>query len=435
MRLTADVRIPVEISVEARGATSHLMHSEHADAPPYTPPDQPQHWTVGGGASTELQDVAEVCMNQACSGPSSTSTRPAVQWRAKDVDIAVQDCLPYEHAGLDPSLELNGERSVSNPAVSSLRSPPRAQKRDRQDLPIGNPDSRVGSPNTPVEYSDESSLGKGVHAEQPQLHNGRGKDAVGPSASKVLAVIREGDSQGSIDEAVAAFHSDGPKTASDRASSISSAGACDTSEDDSDGPSIPIPRRQKRTRARSIEEATSASTPRPWSSPREVGRTKGGRCLKRLHRRRQIQCDSPPPGFYKAPDTSAASTSSGGTSERWPVQCFFQRKLVGSQEVITIEFPALHLYSSPHKIAAPPSPNGTARAAPVVVGCPGSRRRVRFSEEEEDLLIELKEQRQPRLSWNEIHRHFPSRTVGSLQVHYSKQLNGRSRPKLSAQGH
>ena len=69
---------------------------------------------------------------------------------------------------------------------------------------------------------------------------------------------------------------------------------------------------------------------------------------------------------------------------------------------------------------------------PIVVAAQRGKPRARFSKEEEDLLIELKERRDPKLSWREIQRHFPIRTIGSLQVRYSTQLKGRRISKLGA---
>ena len=121
----------------------------------------------------------------------------------------------------------------------------------------------------------------------------------------------------------------------------------------------------------------------------------------------------------------APPTSSAVTSERWPVQCFFRRKTFGSQDVITIELPAFEMQAPSERETTLSPFNDTISTTPVLVTGRGSRRRARFTREEDDLLVELKEQSARKISWREIERHFPNRTISSLQVHYSTQLKGR----------
>jgi hypothetical protein len=112
--------------------------------------------------------------------------------------------------------------------------------------------------------------------------------------------------------------------------------------------------------------------------------------------------------------------SSKGRSGRWPVQCFVERKTIGSRQVIVIELPVLDVCA---RSTLAPS-DDASRVVPILGAARRGRRRSRFSRAEEDLLVKLKEQRGPKLSWREIQGRFPQRTIGSLQVHYSTHLKG-----------
>ena len=160
----------------------------------------------------------------------------------------------------------------------------------------------------------------------------------------------------------------------------------------------------------------------------EMGLTRILRRCKRMHRRKEMRRDSPTPDHEDTFATPAIATSSRETGERWPVQCSFQRNLVGSQGVITIEFPAPDLLARSERDGTLSSSGQTLRTSPVVVDARGYRRRARFTLAVEDLLVQLKERRHPKLSWREIKRHFPNRTIGTLQVHFSTQLKGRCSP-------
>jgi hypothetical protein len=117
--------------------------------------------------------------------------------------------------------------------------------------------------------------------------------------------------------------------------------------------------------------------------------------------------------------------SNRGSGERWPILCFVERKMIGSQEMIMIEVPAFDLRARSGRLSTLSPLDDTSQTTPLLGSARGNRRRARFSHAEEDLLIELKERREPKLSWREIQRHFPNRTIGSLQVHYSTQLKVR----------
>jgi hypothetical protein len=114
-----------------------------------------------------------------------------------------------------------------------------------------------------------------------------------------------------------------------------------------------------------------------------------------------------------------------------PIQCFVQQKTMGSQEVITIQMPAFDLYTRSGQAATLSPSDDTSQTTPIRGAARQGRRGAGFLRAEEDLLVELKERREPKLSWREIKRHFPNRTTGSLQVHYSTRLKGR-RPRKRA---
>jgi hypothetical protein len=105
--------------------------------------------------------------------------------------------------------------------------------------------------------------------------------------------------------------------------------------------------------------------------------------------------------------------------------------MIGSQEVISIEVPAFDLYARSGRDSALSCSGDTSQTTPIRGAARQGRRGAGFLRAEEDLLVELKERREPKLSWREIKRHFPNRTTGSLQVHYSTRLKGR-RPRKRA---
>lgn len=99
--------------------------------------------------------------------------------------------------------------------------------------------------------------------------------------------------------------------------------------------------------------------------------------------------------------------------------------------MIWLELPASVL-SAPSGVFAPLiRQSDTAERPSASERADGEKRRVRFSKAEEDLLVWLREQRDPKLSWKDIQCYFPNRTTGSLQVHFSTQLKGRCGPKAA----
>ena len=108
--------------------------------------------------------------------------------------------------------------------------------------------------------------------------------------------------------------------------------------------------------------------------------------------------------------------------------------MVGSQEVITIEVPAVNLCTRSGRDSALLSLDVMSQTMPIGGAICGNRRRVRFLYAEEERLVELKERTYPKLSWKEIQDHFPNRNTASLQVHYSTRLKGRLTLKRQARG-
>jgi hypothetical protein len=99
--------------------------------------------------------------------------------------------------------------------------------------------------------------------------------------------------------------------------------------------------------------------------------------------------------------------------------------MIGSQEVSIIQVPAFDLCARSGWVSTLSPLDDTSQAALMLGATRKSGRRARFTLEEEDLLVHLKERRKLKLSWREIQRHFPHRTIGSLQVHYNMHLKGR----------
>jgi hypothetical protein len=93
---------------------------------------------------------------------------------------------------------------------------------------------------------------------------------------------------------------------------------------------------------------------------------------------------------------------------------FVERKMIGLQDVIMIEMPAFHLRARSGQDSALSPLDDTSQTTPIIGAVCPSRRRARFTRAEEDLLVELKAQRGPKLSWREIQGRFPQRTIGSL---------------------
>jgi hypothetical protein len=83
--------------------------------------------------------------------------------------------------------------------------------------------------------------------------------------------------------------------------------------------------------------------------------------------------------------------------------------MIGSQEVINIQVPTFDLCAGSGRNPTLSPLDDTSQATPIFDAACGGRRRARFSQAEEDLLVKLKSQSDPKLS---------------VQVHYSTHLKG-----------
>lgn len=100
------------------------------------------------------------------------------------------------------------------------------------------------------------------------------------------------------------------------------------------------------------------------------------------------------------------------------IECYAFAQNVGSRVVITIELPPLE--------------RGTA-TQPKSNRKPQTSHRSRSSREDDDLLIKLRRQNNPRLTWEQIQKHFPGRSQGSLQVRYCMHIAPKIRAENTAE--
>ena len=411
MRLTADIRSQVDTRSAAQAATSPVMHSEQTNTSSYTPLPQLQDQASGGGAAAKAQEASD-------------------ESGGRDVDSLGCDHLFGDSAGHKPGEPFGDDGSISAQTTADLLPPPHARKTDGHSPPLdaqGCPLPYI--PNRSAAGGDESLPDEGASVQQPQSRPpSGGREPYTARLSEFQGPVAEQDDDSwiDLDVNVNACPGEAPKTTADKIESFAGANAGDAEDNDSDEPVLPSRRRQGQSSARSSDirvRVFSPSTQRSRSHSTEVESASALPRRKRLRRRKGTRRDSPNPD----PDDSSLSTSSGLRSERCPVQCFVQRKMVRSQEMITIELPAFSLRRMSGHEAALSLSDDMRRMTSVSVAGRTRRRRARFSKEEEDLLVELKERKDPKLSWREIRRHFPNRTIGSLQVHYSTQLKGRLR--------
>lgn len=121
----------------------------------------------------------------------------------------------------------------------------------------------------------------------------------------------------------------------------------------------------------------------------------------------------------------ASSPSTIEVIERMPVQCTIKRSSIGEHDTFVLEFSAREVLAGLVDTQGPTAVVASPRLDSEESQGRARGRRARFSQREDDLLVGLKEQECPRLSWKDIGAHFPDRTVGALQVRYSTQLKGR----------
>lgn len=410
MRLTADSRGRVDTRSAAQAAASPVVHSERIKSSSYTPHHQPQDQASGGGAAARAKEA-----------PDESGGRDAESFDC--------DRLFWDSPAQRPGEPVGGGGSISAPTTADLLRPPHARNADGHTPPLDSPGCPLPYiPNRALAGGDESLPDEGACAQQSQCRlptGGCDPNTARLSEFRGPAAEQDADSWIDLDLNVTAYAGETPMVTADQTKFFAGVGAGEDS--DSDEPVLPSRRLQGRSSARSSETEArvfSPSTQRSRPHSTEFGSARALPRRKRLHRRKGARRDSPNP---HPDDPSNPSTSSGLGRKRCPVQCFVQRKMVGSQEMITIELPALSLRGTSDEEDASSLSGDMRRTEPIFVAGRASRRRARFSKEEEDLLVELKARRDPKLSWREIQRHFPRRTIGSLQVHYSTQLNGRLR--------
>ena len=358
---------------------------------------------------------------------TSETVQLDVQHNSGDVGIAVQDCPRDDGASLVLWGAFRREVSISAPATDHPTSPPQSLEIAGPNLPLHTAGLLPDSPNIDTAPSDKSPFEEGDCVQQPQLIDDHERNSTDPTVVESSLVEQDHTSRAACDMSANTAGSDG--STSDRAHSSHSADttdAADTEGSNSDGPPLTRRRRRSQPRTRGSNSPSPPLTPRSSAHSMEVKSTTALHRRKRLRSQKGMRRDSPIPETDDTPTGLITSMSNRGSGERWPVLCFVERNMIGSQEMIMIEVPAFDLRARSGRVSTLSPSDDTSHTTPPILGSArGNRRRARFSHAEEDLLIELKERRERKLSWREIQRHFPNRTIGSLQVHYSTQLKGR----------
>ena len=345
----------------------------------------------------------------------------------QDSDGGGFECLFGDGTGRDTANPLRDDGSISAQSPADLLLPsPQVFKRDGQGPPLATSKLVPFGPNKAAERGgesppDEQSGSRQIQDGQPAGEHDRDPEVRGPMAEQEEGLYVGIDADGKN------RHAGSPLSTADR---VESFGNVDTEQDDSDVPMLARRRRRRRRRssARSPDlraQILTPSTKRSRLHSVEVESGGEAHSPRRLGRGRKMPRDSISPGSDVSCATDTLSTSVAGITERWPLRCFLQRKIIGSQETITIELPAFDLRDPSKQGALRACPDTAVGTIPLLATARGNRRRARFSQAEEDLLVQLKERRDRKFSWKEIQRHFPDRMVGSLQVHYSTYLKGR----------
>lgn len=178
-------------------------------------------------------------------------------------------------------------------------------------------------------------------------------------------------------------------------------------EGESSGSDLPcLSHRTKRQdpRPRSFTPETSRKT------SRRKGRGRLRRGLKNIsrHASRKVSHVLIPARHQPSPTPPAEKTT-----RLRSVPCFLVSKMADATTKLVIELPGLapDVYHHISGFCTSPRTIATRMAS-----------RKRYTKKENARLVKLKKQEKPKLSWAEIQTHFPSRTVNSLQVHYSTKL-------------
>jgi len=346
-------------------------------------------------------------------------------------DVGIHNCPVDDGASLALWKAFGRNGSISAPATDNPTSPPRASEADEPTLPWY-ARGLSPSPKIAMARSDKSPLREGNRVQQSQLIDGCERSSASPTVLESSLVRQQDALRPAFSISANTAPSEGSTSEPAPSRSAATTDAADTEGSDGDEPLLARRRRRTRLRTRGSVSPPPPLTPQSSARSVEVKSTTAIHRRKRLRRRQGPRPDPPTP---KTDDTSTSltmSTSSRGDDERWSIQCFIERKMIGSQEMITIQVPALDLRATSGRVSILSPLDDTSQMTLNLSAANGGRHGARFSRAEEDLLVELKELREPKLSWREIHRHFPQRTMGSLQVHYSTQLKGRRLSKRRA---
>lgn len=212
----------------------------------------------------------------------------------------------------------------------------------------------------------------------------------------------------------------------------------DSTCSDSEGPHVPCFRRVRQRRAQTTDTVSAPTSQAPQPPAKHTAR--------RLHQRRQrkqslttLFPESPkrrrPRSLVILDDELACHDDEAVPLllrpdhhvERSSMKYRLSSNATASGVVLTIDLPplpvdlseiSLKLYA--HQGILPPKPE-TAMLRPATTK--PSRIGNRYSQQEDRLLLRLRCQENPRLSWTEIEKHFPNRSQGSLQVRFSTHLN------------
>ena len=303
-----------------------------------------------------------------------------VQHNGRDGGIAGQDCPLDDGASFALCEALRGDRSISAIATENRISPPRTSETCDPNPPLHTQGFSSGDPDIDMAPSGKSPLEEMDCVQQPQLIGSYEPSSASPNVLQSSPVRRPDASRTAFGISADTPSSEGPM--SDRAHSSRSSATTDAADTEgSDGDEPPRARRRRRTRLRT---RGSVSPPPPFD-PQSSAHSVEVKPMTAVHRRRRLRRrhgTRPNPPTPKTDDTRAGLTipmSSRGDDERWPVQCFIERKMVGSQEMITIQVPALDLRAISGRVSVPSPLDDTSQTVPNWSDADEGRHGARFS--------------------------------------------------------
>ena len=368
--------------------------------------------------------MSDTQMESVAAGISGT-VQLDVRCDSGDVGIAVQDCPFNDDASLDLWAALRGEELITAPAIDKPPSPSQTLETNVSYQLLNATGLSPGGPDFDMAPGDKYPIEEGCCAQKVQLTAEREQNDTGPMVIESSPVVQDCTSRAAY--GISANTVPLERSTHDRAHSTYSAGtsnAADPEGSDSDGPPLTSGRRRTLPRTRGSQRPNPPLTPRSSADSTDVESTTACRHRKRLQRRKEMRLASL---ATETEDTSASSTTSQSNTEgEWrPVQCLVQRKTYGSQEVMMIQLPAFDCCAGSGRAPTLSLLDATSPITPILGAACKGQRRAKFSRAEDHLLVKLKAQSEPKLSWEEIQESFPNRTRASLQVHYSTQLKGR----------